>query len=224
MHSKEAEVVYKYNDASNADLSQILLPKHTALLMIDMQNDFCSADGKFAQSGRDCSPIQEIIPDCRKLLEGARKAGVFVVHIQQSTLPDGQSDSGGWLAFKMRDGKAPDYSMVGTWGWEHVETLAPEKGDIPEPIVMKFRPDAFLNTNLDMLLRANHIQSVVCCGCNTEGCVLATVMGSAFHDYYTCVAEDAVATSVAGAHEHAMWLMRKRYIVRPVDTILSCWA
>ena len=90
-------------------------------------------------------------------------------------------------------------------------------------MVTKFRPDAFLNTPLDMLLHSNKIESVVCCGCTTEGCVMATVMGAAFHDYYTCVAEDAVATSVDGAHEHAIWLMKKRYIVRNVEEIIGCW-
>lgn len=53
--------------------------------------------------------------------------------------------------------------------------------------------------------------------------MLATVMGAAFHNYYTCVAEDAVATSVPGAHEHAIWLMKKRYIVRTVETITDYW-
>ena len=90
-------------------------------------------------------------------------------------------------------------------------------------MIRKYRPDAFLYTALDTILRANHIETVVCCGCTTEGCVLATVMGAAFHDYYTCVAEDAVATSVLGAHEHALWLMRKRYIVRCAEEIATCW-
>ncbi len=48
--------------------------------------------------------------------------------------------------------------------------------------------------------------------------MLATVMGAAFHNYYTCVAEDAVATSVPGAHEHAIRLSDERCIVRTVGT------
>ena len=217
----EEKIAYKYNNERDADLKRILNPKHTALLMIDMQNDFCSEEGKFSKAGRDCTSIRRIVPSCKNLLQGARHAGVFIVHIQQSTLSDNKSDSGGWLAFKTRDGKSPDYALLETWGWKHIDELAPVCQK--EPVVMKFRPDAFLYTQLDMLLRANSIQTVVCCGCNTEGCVLATVMGSAFHDYYTCVAEDAVASSVAEAHEHAIWLMKKRYIVRDSTKILACW-
>ena len=224
MYQKAKTATYPYNDPDAAGLAEVLEPKHTALIIVDMQNDFASENGKFAQSGRDISPVKKIIPQCERILKAAREHGVFVVHIQQTTLPDSQSDSGGWLAFKTRDGKAPSYALYGSWGWEHVEELKPYKDEASmEPVVMKFRPDAFLHTQLDMLLRANHIQSVIITGCNTEGCILATVMGSAFHDYYTCVAEDAVATSVPGAHEHAMWLMKKRYIVRTVDEIIKSW-
>ena len=227
MYVKEPARSYRYNDPEDADFSKIIAPEHTALLMIDMQNDFCSPEGKFAQAGRDATEILNIVPACKTLLEAARAAGVFVVHIQQSTLPGEQSDNGGWLAFKTRDGKAPTYATVNTWGWQHIQELAPrndgEDGRYYEPIVPKFRPDGFLNTNLDAILQANRVQSVVCCGCTTEGCVMATVMGAAFHNYYTCVAEDAVATSVDGAHERAIWLMKKRYLVRPVEKIIACW-
>lgn len=227
MYEKKRAVSYRYNDAADADLDRILAPDHTALLLIDMQNDFCSQEGKFAKAGRDASDIIKIIPKCRELLDAARAAGVMVVHIQQSTLPGEQSDTGGWLAFKTRDGKAPTYATVNTWGWEHIEELRPhndrEDGRFFEPVITKFRPDGFLNTNLDAILRSNGIASVVCCGCTTEGCVLATVMGAAFHDYYTCVAEDAVATSVEGAHEHAIWLMKKRYLVRSTARIAAAW-
>ena len=224
MYKKRPEVKYPYNNPSPEALKEILSPEHTALILIDMQNDFISDQGKFALGGRDSSEVKAIVPKCAELLEAARKAGTFVVHIQQTTLPDDQSDCGGWLAFKSRDGKAPTYSMIGTWGWEHDDALKPYADDEHyEPIVPKFRPDAFLDTALDRILRCNGIKSVICCGCTTEGCVMATVMGAAFHDYYTCVAEDAVATSVPGAHEHALWLMRKRYIVRTVDQITDCW-
>ncbi len=228
MYEKIPVPSFRYNDPEDADLGKILDPAHTALLMIDMQNDFCSPEGKFAQAGRDSSEIIQIVPTCKKLLGAARGANVFVVHIQQCTLPGGQSDNGGWLAFKTRDGKAPTYTTIDTWGCAHIEELRPhnddEDGSHFEPIVQKFRPDGFLNTSLDLILQANGIQTVVCCGCTTEGCVMATVMGAAFHNYYTCVAEDAVATSVEGAQEHALWLMRKRYIVRKTDKIISCWA
>lgn len=111
MYEKEPAKSYRYNDPQDADLGKILDPRHTALLMIDMQNDFCDKEGKFAQAGRDASDVIRIVPRCKELLESARSANVMVVHIQQSTLPGQQSDNGGWLAFKTRDGKAPTYAL-----------------------------------------------------------------------------------------------------------------
>lgn len=125
MYEKEPAKSYRYNDPQDADLGKILDPRHTALLMIDMQNDFCDKEGKFAQAGRDASDVIRIVPRCKELLESARSANVMVVHIQQSTLPGQQSDNGGWLAFKTRDGKAPTYATVNTWGWEHIDALKP---------------------------------------------------------------------------------------------------
>ncbi len=75
MYMKEPEKCYRYNDAEDADFTKIVDPKHTALLMIDMQNDFCSPKGKFAQAGRAADSIIEIVPACRKLLEAARASG-----------------------------------------------------------------------------------------------------------------------------------------------------
>lgn len=228
MYMKEPEKCYRYNDAEDADFTKIVDPKHTALLMIDMQNDFCSPKGKFAQAGRAADSIIEIVPACRKLLEAARQANVFVVHIQQSTLPGEQSDNGGWIAFKTRDGKAAHLCNGKYMGMAHIEELAPycdgENGSCYEPIITKYRPDAFLKykSRFDFAGQSYKERSVLR-AVPQRAAFWPTVMGAAFHNYYTCVAEDAVATSVDGAHERAIWLMKKRYLVRTVEKILSCW-
>ena len=80
MYEKEPAKSYRYNDPQDADLGKILDPRHTALLMIDMQNDFCDKEGKFAQAGRDASDVIRIVPRCKELLESARSANVMVVH------------------------------------------------------------------------------------------------------------------------------------------------
>lgn len=213
MYSKQPATSYRTPE-------EILDPRHTALLLIDMQRDFCDDDGKFAQAGRDNSAIKETIPNCRALLDSARAHNVFVVHLQQITLPGQQSDNGGWLAFKTRDGKSPEYALLGSPGAEHIPQLAPQADEV---VVQKFRPSAFHGTFLDQILRANGIESVLCCGCTTEGCVMATVMDASFHDYYTCVAEDAVGTSVPNMQQAAMTFMKARYQVFSTRQILSLW-
>ena len=56
MYVKKPAHSYRYNDPEDIDFPKIIAPEHTALLMIDMQNDFCSPEGKFAQAGRDAAP------------------------------------------------------------------------------------------------------------------------------------------------------------------------
>ena len=199
---------------------EILAPGHTALLLIDMQRDFCDDVGMFAQAGRDNSAIKAIIPNCQALLQCAREHNIFVVHLQQITLPGQQSDNGGWLAFKTRDGKSAEYALLGSSGAEHIPQLSPCADEV---VVQKFRPSAFHGTFLDQILRANGIESVLCCGCTTEGCVMATVMDASFHDYYTCVVEDAVGTSVPNMQQAAMTFMRARYKVFSTQDVLSLW-
>ena len=90
-------------------------------------------------------------------------------------------------------------------------------------VVQKFRPSGFHGTFLDQILRANGIESVLCCGCTTEGCVMATVLDASFHDYYTCIVEDAVATSVSRMQETAMAFLKTRYKVFQTEDILALW-
>ena len=79
MYMKEPEKCYRYNDAEDADFTKIVDPKHTALLMIDMQNDFCSPKGKFAQAGRAADSIIEIVPACRFTFSKVRCRGSRVI-------------------------------------------------------------------------------------------------------------------------------------------------
>ena len=86
----------------------------------------------------------------------------------------------------------------------------------------KFRPDAFHRTSLDLILRSNGIQTMVPLGANIEGCVESTVRSCAHHDYYTVVAEDAVASSNVAYHDASLKLMRNRFLVGSTKEILDC--
>jgi nicotinamidase-related amidase len=173
-------------------LSEVVAPAHTALILVDMQNDFLAPEGNSARvEGRDVSEVPDVIHTLAGLLEEARRVGVLVVHLQNTTLPDGRSDSPAFLAAKARVAKNPLYTLDGTWGHEFVDDLAPVAGEV---VVRKHRSSGFVNTDLDLILRANRIESVVVTGCITNGCVLATAQHARFNDYYTVVPEDCVWT------------------------------
>lgn len=195
--------------------------EHTALLVVDMQVDFCHPEGHFARAGRDVSSVSSIIPNLQQLLAQARKNNVFIVYLQQVTWPKSYSDNDAWLAFKTRDGKSAKYTLLGGKGVEIVSELAPEEDEV---IVQKYRPSAFHGTFLDQILRANGIRSVLVTGTNTEGCVMSTVLDSSFHDYYTGVVHDGVATSYPEMQEIALKFMETRYQLLSTEEIINLWS
>lgn len=202
-------------------IDEIIAPAHTALLVVDMQNDFVAAEGHFARHGRDVARVQAIVPRISALIDQARRAAVPVVFTRQTTLPDLASDSPAWVYFKTRDGKSPDYTLRGSWGANFVPGLAPDASTV---VVEKHRPSAFLGTRLDALLRERGVETIVVAGCLTQGCVQATVTDGSFHDYYAVVAGDCVESTSAEQHEGALRFLRSRYDVVPSDELGRIWS
>ena len=202
-------------------LGEILDPRHTALLVVDVQNDMCRPDGWMARQGRDVGAIQAAVPRIAQLAAAARECGVTVVLIEQTTLPDNASDSPAWLYFKTRDGRRrTDYTLDGSWGQQTLEEIGRGPGDL---VVRKHRPSAFHATTLDLLLRARGVESVAVCGTITQGCVQATVMDASFHDYYVVVAGDAVQSFSQELHANALTFLRSRYDVADGAEIAALW-
>lgn len=204
-----------------SNLAEILAPEHTALVIVDMQNDMCHPDGWFSQQGRDGSAIRETVPRIASLLEAARSSGVLPVFIEQTTLPQNQSDTDGWLYFKTRDGRQrTDYTLDGSWGQAVLEELSPRPDEV---VVKKNRPSAFHDTNLDMVLRSRGIESVLITGCVTQGCVLATTLGASFSGYYTVLADDCVQSHSHEQHRIALQFLGSRYDFVDHGEVAAIW-
>lgn len=210
------------------ELTELVDPAHTALLVIDMQRDFVAPDGLFGELGVDLSMYAHSVPILASLLDAARRAAVLVIHIQNTTLPDRMSDSPAQIRFNLRmhAGKRPDdvplrYSVEGTPGHQFVQELAPRAD---EPVVRKYRSSAFWGTNLELLLRSNGIRTVVIGGCTTEGCVESTARDALFNDLYVVIAADGVASDDREQHDASMLLMRHRFDIATAGEIASVWA
>lgn len=201
-------------------LDELVEPKTTALVVVDVQNDFCHPDGHFARYKKDLSSTQAVLPKLVSFVNGAQDLGIKTVFICQQTLPNGKSDSPAWLRFKCRDGKSPDYTLQGSWGADLVDGLAPRDGDL---VVGKFRPDAFVHTNLDHLLRLSGIESLVVLGTTSEGCVESTIRGGSYHDYYMVVVSDLITSPNKVLHEGTMRLCEARYPMVTSDELLRIW-
>jgi nicotinamidase-related amidase len=191
-------------------LEDIVNPAHTALLVIDVQNDFYNPD------------YQPMIDRLERLLAAARQAGVFVVYIQNTVLPDGLSHSPSEYARRRRLGMAMDVTVEGSPGQQFVEQIAPRPG---ETVVRKHRLNSFVGTSLDMLLRCRGIETVVCTGVATHGCVLSTSYGANSLNYYVVVAEDCVATWRQDVHEAALLALKNtmHYVVDSAE-LAGAWS
>lgn len=210
-------------------LSEIVAPAHTALLVIDMQNDFCATAGSSNQAGGDMSMFPPVIERIARFAAAARQAAVPVIHTRMLSLPDGASDSVAWLRLKLRanrnyqaeDESAFDFTIAGTWGAEFINPLTPHSSDI---VVDKYRSSALHNTPLDDILRSHAIQTVLVAGCTTEGCVESTVRDLSFHDYIPVLLLDCVASDHPDLHDASVMVMSAyRADTATADDVERCW-
>jgi ureidoacrylate peracid hydrolase len=167
-------------------------PKETALLIVDMQNDFCKPEGAFGRMGKDLRSVQEMVPRLRRLLEEVRKLGMLRVFIRTEHFP--YTSSPYW---KVRYDRATQVAVPGTWGAEFIDELKPEAG---EPVVVKNRYSAFLDTNLQLILRCNRIKSLLITGAFTHVCIDTTARHAFMLDYQTVTVKDCVASYDAEKH------------------------
>lgn len=197
-------------------------PKHAALLIIDMQHDYCSPGGEAHSAGRPVERNLAIIPRLKSVLAGARDAGVLVVHGITSTLPHGLSDSPVWLEQRTRSKYATDkMCMEGSWGEQILPDLLPREGEL---IVKKYRYSCFEGTPLELLLRANGIQTLVIGGVSTNTCVDSTLRNAFHRDFYVVVLGDCVASYSQELHKATLDEVPLRFgIVSDSDAVCQAW-
>ena len=165
-------------------------PQATALLVVDMQNDFLLPGSPVAAPGG-----LDLVPALSGLARRARHAGAPVMFTQEAHRPDG-SDFGIEAFFE------PMHCVEGGAGIEIVNGLAPGPSDIV--IEGKRRYDAFLGTDLDLVLRLRGIENLVVAGVCTDVCVSATVQHARNLDYRCLVLRDATAGTSPQRHEAAL--------------------
>jgi ureidoacrylate peracid hydrolase len=199
-------------------------PHHTALLVIDMANDLVDPDGKTAKRAmRPIEHARSVIPVLKKLVESARNAGVMVVFIQHTTMPDSRGVSGAWLDARSRATySVEDLCVEGTWGQQVIQELQPSANDV---IVRKYRYSGFTGTNLEIILRSSGIRAVVCAGVSTNVCVEATARDAFSHDLYVMYAADACGSWDKELHDATLRTAGHRYAT-VVDSaaLIDIWA
>jgi ureidoacrylate peracid hydrolase len=184
----------------------VINPAQSAVIVVDMQNDFGSEGGMFALAGIDISGIRSAIAPTARVLAAAREAGMTVVYLKMGLRPDlsdaGLPDAPNWVKHRpLRAGEvvtAPDGSasrilIRDTWNTDIVADLKPEPGDI---VLYKHRFSGFYETDLDTVLRSRSIKNLVFTGCTTSVCVESTIRDAMFRDYTCLLLTDCTAEPI----------------------------
>jgi len=207
-------------------LPEKVRPSHTALVVIDMQNDFCASDGFVAKGGRDVSQVQEMAKRLPALIDHARRAGVLVVFVRCSySTNENRFLSDVWLEQAARR-QGDGYTLVpvcqdGTFGGEYYGGIRPADGDI---VVTKHRYSAFHGTDLDIILRSHGVRTIVLTGVSTHVCVETAAREAFVRDYYTVVVSDGSAAYSQQEHETALKLVDRFFgEVVSIDDIRLLW-
>ena len=149
-------------------------PSRTALLIIDMQNDFVHRGG-----GLVIPDAEQTIPPIASLLELARTHGLRVAY-SQDTHREGDPEWRIW----------PEHCREESWGWEIVQELAPADDDT---VLRKVRYDAFYGTSLEHLLRVWGTDTLVICGTLANSCVHYTAASAALRWYDIVIPHDTLS-------------------------------
>ncbi len=203
-------------------LGERLNPAHTALLIIDMQKDFCTDGFATSKANRPLAAAQSIIPRIQKILAAARESGVLVCHVGFWTYPEHMSDSGPWLTQRRRAIYASDkIAIAHSEGAEFIKELEPAEDEI---CIHKHRYSAFKGTDLEMILRAHDIRTVVPTGISTNVCVESTLRDAFESTFYVCVPENACASWDMELHAATMKTVNARFgLVTDIDTVAEIW-
>ena len=199
-----------------------LAPAHTALVLIDIQNDFCHSDGVFGKLGHDLSIMTPMAQRTRTLLDAARRKRMLVIFVRATY--DGEVLSGPLAETYHRRGFVESQCPEGSFGADWYAGLAPDPAADNEVVVTKHRFSVFWGTDVDVYLRSNAIRSLVFAGVVTSGCVESSLRDAFFRDYYVVAARDCVAEASDERHRAALHKIEQAFgAVHDAAEIAAIW-
>ena len=180
----------------------------TALIVIDMQRDFCAPGGYAARAGLDTARLAAPIAAIRRLLDAARRAGLLVVHTREGH----RSDLSDCTPVKLQRSVAAGAAIGspgplgrllvrGEAGHDFIDELQPAPG---EPVVDKPGYGAFHQTDLALILANRGIATLLLCGVTTEVCVHSTLREAVDRGFACLTVGDACAASDPALHDAAL--------------------
>lgn len=200
------------------NIEERINPETTVVIVVDMQNDFCSPGGYLDNLKADLSQVPATVARISQLVSSARNAGVGVIHIQ--SFFDKQYLNGAMIDRLDRFNIDP-YCVSNSWGAEFISSLQPAPD---ETVVIKHGYSGFAGTNLAQVLSDGGIRTVVLCGTATNNCVDGTGRDAFYNGFLVVLASDAACAPSTALHNHALETARHAYaVIAGVDEIQSVW-
>ncbi|WP_426237717.1 cysteine hydrolase family protein [Pararhizobium sp. DWP1-1-3] len=188
---------YPYDDNLDA--------RTTALVIIDLQEDFLSTTGYFARQGYDPAPLRAILPAVNQLIAACREAGIRIIHTRQGYRADLADMTPYEKWRRQRSGLDGTNALLrSSPGFQIVPELDVRPQDI---IVDKTCNSAFTYTDFEHVLRAQGITHLLFTGCTTDVCVHTTLREACDRNFQCLTISDACASGDQYAHEAALHMV-----------------
>ena len=187
----------------------MLETRDTALIIIDMQNDFCSKGGGMDKRGFNIDHVKSIITNIAAILHACRTLGIKVFFVRGENSPLTTSET-----WENRPSAKHDSTLgfrliePGSWGAQIIDELKPLQS---EPVIVKTRYSAFVNTELPFLLKNIGIKTVILAGTTTNACIDTSARDAFVMDFNVIVASDCVASPEPELHEASLRTLSKYF-------------
>jgi ureidoacrylate peracid hydrolase len=192
-------------------LARIADPGHTALVVVDMQNDFCNP--------ADYPDSVPMLPRLKHFIEECRRVGMTIIFTQATHAES--NDSEAWLS--RRSPERMHITRAGSVGTEYHPDFQPQPGDLD---IEKHRYSAFIGTALEMNLRCLGIQTVLVTGIATNVCVESTLRDAFQRDFYAVLIEDCCAGGSRALHDATVENVRRHFggLVASSEEMVQVWS
>ena len=201
-------------------LAEQIEPKHTAVIVIDPQKDYCATDGALARIlGRDVSRLQEAVKRLNPFIQKTRQVGLPVIWVRTIAVDDKMRPSqkaikgeGDEVVIVREDGDGK------SWYSEVIKPLSSEH------IITKYNYDAFENTELDLLLRSKGIETLLFIGVTANVCVETSARHAFIKGYYVVLVSDCTDSPTRQEYESAVFNIENYFgKVATSNEVIKIW-